>query len=327
MATLGGTVASPMTHTIRTIVTIAIGACLAVTQADAADLLKLAVGQREIWHGAPAALGERAGIFKKHGLELELLFTSGGGETIQAVISGSVDIGVAVGTFGVFGVFSKGAPIRIIGAESTGDDAYWFVRDDSPVKSMADMTGRTIAYSTNGSSTHANVLGLIDLYGVDAKPVATGGFPATFTQVMTGQVNAGWSAPPYAMEALRKGEIRIIVRATEHPLVRDHTIRTIIANKPSLDGKRDVYRRFMHAYRETVDWMYASNEALKIYTEFAKISMDDARRIRSEFDPKEMIIPDRVVGLADLMPNAIKLKFLTQPLTEAQLRELVQIPK
>jgi len=316
-----------MTRTIRTIVTISIGACLAAMEASAADLLKLAIGQREIWHTTPATLGQRAGIFKKHGLELELLFTSGAGETIQAAISGSVDIGVGAGTLGVFSAFSKGAPIRIIGAESTGDDAYWFVRADSPVNSMADMKGRTIAYSTNGSSTHAAVLRLIDLYRVDAKPVATGGFPSTYTQVMTGQVDAGWSAPPYAMEALRKGEIRVIVRATELPLVRDHTIRTIIANKPSLDGKPDVYRRFIQAYRETVDWMYASDEALKIYTEFAKISIDDARRIRTEFDPKEMIIPDRVVGLADLMPDAVKLKFLTQPLTEAQLRELEQIPK
>ena len=45
------------------------------------------------WDTCISAVGERAGIFKKHGLELELLYTKGGGETMQAVISGSVDIG------------------------------------------------------------------------------------------------------------------------------------------------------------------------------------------------------------------------------------------
>ena len=54
---------------------------LAATLVSAADKLTIAVGQREIWHGAPAALGERAGIFRKHDLDLELLFTSGSGET------------------------------------------------------------------------------------------------------------------------------------------------------------------------------------------------------------------------------------------------------
>src|SRR6266508_2091385 len=279
-----------MLHAIRIFVAVALAFWLGTGAALAADALKLAIGQREIWHGSPASLGKRAGTFQKHGIELEILYTEGAGQTMQAVISGSVDIGVAVGTLGAMGAYAKGAPIRIIGAESTGEDSYWYVRADSPVKSMADMKGRTMAYSTNGSSTHANALAFVELYKVDAKLIATGGFPATFTMVMSGQIDAGWSAPPYAMEALRKGDIRVIVRSSELPLVKGHTIRALVANKQSLDSKPDVYRRFMRAYRETVDWMYASDEASKIYAEFAKIGIEDARRVREEFDPKEMII-------------------------------------
>jgi NitT/TauT family transport system substrate-binding protein len=144
---------------------------------------------------------------------------------------------------------------------------------------------------------------------------------------MSGQIDAGWSAPPYAMEALRKGEIRIIVRAAELPLVKDHTIRVLIANKASLESKAQVFARFMKGYRETIDWMYAGDEALKVYAEFAGVPVEDARRIRAEFDPKEMVIPDRVLGLSDLVPDAVKFKFIAQPLTEAQLKELVQIPR
>ena len=316
-----------MLHAAKLVFAVAAVGWLAATPVSAVDKLKIAVGQREIWHGAPAALGERAGIFRKHDLDLDLLFTSGSGETMQATIAGSVDIGVAAGTFGVMGAYAKGAPIRIIGAESTGEDAYWYVRAESPVKSMADMKGRTMAYSTNGSSTHANALAFVELYKVDARLVATGGFPATFTMVMSGQIDAGWSAPPYAMEALRKGEIRVIVRSAELPLVKGHTVRVLIANKAGLDGRPDVYRRFMRAYRETVDWMYASDEAPKIYAEFAKISIEDARRVREEFDPKEMLIPDRVLGLNALVPDAVKFKYLSQPLTANQLDDLVQIPK
>jgi NitT/TauT family transport system substrate-binding protein len=316
-----------MLHAARLVFAATAVGWLAATPVCAADKLKIAVGQREIWHGAPAALGERAGIFRKHDLELELLFTSGSGETMQATIAGSVDVGVAAGTFGVMGAYAKGAPIRIIGAESTGEDSYWYVRAESPIRSMADMKGRTMAYSTNGSSTHANALAFVELYKVDARLVATGGFPATFTTVMSGQIDAGWSAPPYAMEALRKGEIRVIARSAELPLVKGHTVRVLIANKADLDSRPDVYRRFMRAYRETVVWMYASDEAPKIYAEFAKISIEDARRVREEFDPKEMLIPDRVLGLSDLMPDAVKFKYLSQPLTASQLDDLVQIPR
>jgi NitT/TauT family transport system substrate-binding protein len=291
----------------------------------AADALKLAIGQRGKWDGAVAELGQRGGIFKKHGIELEILWTSGGGETMQATISGSVDIGMAAGTLGVLGAFAKGAPIRIISAQATGDDAYWYVRADSAVTSMADMKGLTMAYSTNGSSTNSNVLALIDHFKVDAKPVATGGPAPTFTSVMSGQIDAGWSAPPFGIEAARKGEIRVFVRATDLPSIKNHTVRVNAANLRSLQSKPDIYARFGKAYRDTVDWMYSSEEALEIYAEFANVSVDVARQIRTEFDPKEMVQPDQIVGMNDLMAEAIKFKYISRPLTESELKELVQI--
>jgi len=113
----------------------------------------------------------------------------------------------------------------------------------------------------------------------------------------------------------------VVVRSSELPLVKDHSIRVIIANSQTMAAKPDLYRRFMRAYRETVDWMYAGDEALRIYADFVGIPLDDARRIRDEFDPKDMLAPDRVTGLA------IKFKFISKPLTDTQLKELVQIPQ
>ena len=66
----------------------------ALTPASAQAKLKLTIGQRGNWDTAIAHLGTKAGIFKKHGLELELIYTSGSGETLQPVISGSVDLGL-----------------------------------------------------------------------------------------------------------------------------------------------------------------------------------------------------------------------------------------
>src|SRR4051794_35018232 len=84
--------------------------------ANALDTLKLAVGAPNNWDTSIPEIGKRAGIFAKHGLEIDILYTQGGGETLQAVISGSVDIGVAAGIHSVMGAFSKGAPIRILSA-------------------------------------------------------------------------------------------------------------------------------------------------------------------------------------------------------------------
>jgi NitT/TauT family transport system substrate-binding protein len=84
--------------------------------AAADDLVKMTIGQRGNWDTSITHLGDKAGIFKKHGLQLEMIYTSGSGETLQPVISGSVDLGLAVGTLGAMAAYSKGAPVRIIGA-------------------------------------------------------------------------------------------------------------------------------------------------------------------------------------------------------------------
>src|SRR5919198_210727 len=83
--------------------------------ASAQDALKLTVGQRGNWDTSVSEVGQRAGIFKKHGLVLEILYTQGAGETQQPVIAGSVDIGVGVGIMGVLSAYAKGAPVRVIG--------------------------------------------------------------------------------------------------------------------------------------------------------------------------------------------------------------------
>jgi NitT/TauT family transport system substrate-binding protein len=82
----------------------------------------------------------------------------------------------------------------------------------------------------------------------------------------------------------------------------------------------------MKAHRETIEWMYSSDEALKIYADYAGVSTDVAKQIREELDPKEMVQPDRILGLEDMMAEAIKFKYMPQPLSQTQIKDLIQIP-
>src|SRR6266567_8159709 len=249
-------------HLWAALIAVAFAAALPVAHAD--DTLKVAAGQRGNWDTSIAEIGQRGGIFKKHGINLEILYTQGGGETQQAVISNSVDIGVATGIMGVLSAFSKGAPVRIIGAETTGaSDLYWYVVATSPIKSLKDTDGKTIAYSTNGSSTHGVVTAFIKQYGLTAaKATPTGGPPATLTAVMSGQVDVGWSAPPIGLDQLDRHEIRQIATGNDS-LFKGQTVRLLITNTQTLQGRKDAIDRYMKAYRETVDWMYSNPAALK----------------------------------------------------------------
>src|SRR4051812_5524107 len=302
-------------------------ALLIATPAWSADQLKATLGQKGNWDTSVIELGTRAGIFKKHDLEVETIYTSGSGETLQPVISGSVDLGFAVGTLGAMAAYSKGAPVRIIGAQATGAADYWYAKAASPIKTIKDANGHTIAFSTNGSSTNSVVRAFTEEFKLPgAKPMATGNPASTLTAVMTDQVDIGWAAPPFGLKELEENKIHVVAKATDAALVRGQTIRTVVANADALVKRKAVIERFMTAYRETIDYMYGDNpQVIKDYAAFVGITEPLARRVRDEFFPKSLIWPDEIKGLDSLMAEAVSLKFIPAPLSKEQLGELIQI--
>ena len=163
-------------------------------------------------------------------------------------------------------------------------------------------------------------------FDLKAKPVATGGPPATLTQVMSGQIDVGWSAPPFGLQQLDEGKIRIVASGNDATAFKSQTVRLLITNVQVLQSKKALIDRYMKAYRETIDWMYADPSALKVYADFVGISEAIAKRTRDGFFPKESINPDRIVGLDTIVNDAVTFKYTAAPLTKDQLSELIQIP-
>ena len=301
---------------------------LGVGSALADDTLKVVIGQINNWENQAPTLGQDAGIFKKHGIVLENTGTQGAGETIQAVISGSADIGAGVGAAGVMRAFSKGAPVRILAPAFTGTgDLFWYVKADSKIQSLKDATPETtIAYSTNGSSSNNIVVAFVTELGAKAKPTATGGPAATLTAVMSGQVDIGWAAPPFGLREIKEGKIRIVAKGSDVPSLRGQTVRTLIVNADSLKTKRDAIMRFMDAYRESVDWMYSDTKAVEMYSKKLNQPVELLKESMDKFQPKETLQTDKFADLDGAIADAVKLKFLEQPLTKEQVTELLQIP-
>jgi NitT/TauT family transport system substrate-binding protein len=316
-----------MVH-LRAVACVAAAAGLALASgATAGEALNATIGQRGNWDSAVVHLGSKAGIFQKHGLDVEAIYTSGSGETLQPAIAGSVDIGIAVGTLGAIAAYAKGAPIRIVGAQATGAADYWYAKASSPIRSLKDTDGKTIAFSTNGSSTHSVVLAFVKEFGLAAKPTPTGNPSATLTAVMTDQVDVGWASPPFGLKELSEGKIRLIARATDAAIVRGRTIRVVVANAQVLSQRADAIARFMQAYRDSIDYMYGDDpQVIKDYAAFVGVPEPLARRVRDEFFPKALVWPDEIKGLDSLMEEAAALKFIAAPLSKEQIADFVRIP-
>jgi NitT/TauT family transport system substrate-binding protein len=296
------------------------------TAASAQDALKIAIGQRGGWEQCVSELGQNAGLFKSHNLALDILYTQGSAETLQSVISGSVDIGIGLGTHALLGAYAKGAPVRAIGASFTSaDDQFYYVPADSPIRAMPDADGKTIATSTTGSASHMFALALARHFGVNLKPQPTGNYASTLTQVLTRQVDIGFSQAPFNLTAVEEGKIRIIARGRDVPELRNMTSRLIVANADTLARRRDVFVRFMRGFRATMDWLYSDPAAIAAYAAWSGLPARIARQA-PEFLTKDNLDPIRIAGLDGVMADAVKFKYLPAPLSEAQLKELIQIP-
>jgi NitT/TauT family transport system substrate-binding protein len=293
-------------------------------QALSQDKVRAAVGQRGNWDTLFISQGMEAGIFKKNNLEVDITWTRGGAETLQAIITDSADVAMANGILGVIGAASKGAPVKIVSAQMTGaGDIFWYVKADSPIQSMKDMDGKTMGYSRPGSSTDLVGRALAEHFKVKPKHVSTGGIPDTRTQVMSGQVDAGWSAAPFNFELIAEGKIRVLAKGSDVPSLNEQTVRVNAASVKFLKEKRDVARRFMKAYHESIEWVYANpDKATAFYASFNKTSPEIAKQTLEAF-PKAAVAPWPVRGLKQNIEEAVQNKQLAKPMPEAEAEKLL----
>jgi NitT/TauT family transport system substrate-binding protein len=168
---------------------------------------------------------------------------------------------------------------------------------------------------------------LVEETGAKMKLLAAGDQASTFTQVMSGQIDLGWAAPPFGLKDIAEGKIRIVATGNDAPSLRDQTVRVDIASVKVMTERKEALARYVKAYRETLDWMYADPKAIELWAANIGVPVEYARKAAFDFQPKAARDFDMITGLEKLMEGAVRQKFLSAPLTTEQLSTLIQIVK
>jgi len=316
---------------MRRTILAALAILMAGTSASlAVEKLKVAIPQKGFWDSTWVEFGEAAGFFKEAGLEVEVFYTEGGAQTIATVASGSVDIAMSNGILGAIGAYVKGGeatPYRIISAEMTGaNELFWWVKADSPIKTLKDAgEGKTIAFSSPGSSSNLILLTLLKQTGSKAKPVPTGGVPGTYTQTMTGQIDIGWSVVPFALKDVNEGKIRIVARSRDATDLANQTIRANLASVSSLKTKREAITKFMQVIQKSIDWAYTNPQAIEIFAKNMKVTPEIAKQAVDGFFPKSAMQIGEIKDLERSLQDALEFKFIPSPKTPKDIAGLFDI--
>lgn len=290
------------------------------------EKVKVATTFLGLWDTSQPTFCKERGEFAKAGLDVEVTSTRGGSENVQGVVAGGMDIGYSPGTNAVLAAYVRGAKIKIISAEFRGqNDTFFYVPVDSPIKSIDDLNGKSVAFPRPGGASEALLLSLKNERKMDFKLVATGGMDATYTMTMTKQVDVGYSIPPSGLAAVEKGDIRVLFSGDDVKSQKDLTGRVIIASADFLKSRRAVASKFLQVLNSCIDWAYANQaESAKMYAALNKVDAPIAAKSLA-FYKRETLAFGPIRELDTVIRQAVENKFIDRPLTPAQIKDLIDI--
>ena len=137
-------------------------AALATTVAfaiPAAAQEKFRIGYLRVMDDAQAILAHEAGLYKDHGLDVELIEFKSGTDLIKAIVGGQLQSGV-LGFTNAIAWASRGADLKVVSGAQNGYHAM-IVRNDSGIKEIADLKGKTIASQAEGSTADTVLKGVV----------------------------------------------------------------------------------------------------------------------------------------------------------------------
>jgi ABC-type nitrate/sulfonate/bicarbonate transport system substrate-binding protein len=241
-------------------------AAAASTRASAETMLTVGKANSTSDAIIPVNVGDKLGIFKKHGLDLKIVDFGGGSKMVQGVAAGSIDIGDGAGTEMAF--VAKGAPMLAV-CETTAPAPFLGVGVpwDSPVTKLEDLKGKTVGVSSPGSFSDWSGHQLARKFGWGpdgVKTVAIGGGPAPIGAALRAHlVDAAISTTALflAFEQAKEGRLIAPVSSFEGNVASG----ALFASNPLIAKNPEAIRAFLAAWIETVDYMRAHKaETVKV---------------------------------------------------------------
>jgi len=288
-------------RTVAAAVLVAFGALMAHGLASAAEPLRVAKGFPSLFQFTPLDVGVQEGIFKKHGLDIEISAFAGDAKMQQAFAAGSIDLGIGSGPGLAF--IAKGSPILGV-AEEAGPPLgiTLCVLASGPIHSIADLKGKLASISSIGSQTDWMVRELSRRQGwgpEGIKRVALGAVPAQLSALRTHQIDMVPFDITTAYQLKETGEVRILLKFGD--VVKEYVNHVIYASTDLIAKRPDDVKKFLAAWFETVAFFKKSKADVvrissgvlnipepvvsKVYDETIPMLSDDGK-----FDPKGLAV-------------------------------------
>lgn len=214
-------------------------------------------------------MAQQEGLFKKHGLDVELIHIPSSSRAIQAILAGEIVFSFMDGSnFAQANL--KGANLALV-AGATNRQVFSLMAR-SEFKRITDLKGKKIGITRIGSSTHTSALYALGSAGLktnDYQLLPLLEVPNIFTALSAGQIDAGVMSPPTNARAKKAGFVELMNVAKEGPEFVSVAIGT---SRAYIKANEDVVRRVVRAYADGVQ-IFKNNKpaALKMIANQLKV--------------------------------------------------------
>jgi NitT/TauT family transport system substrate-binding protein len=226
----------------------------------------------------PYFVGIKMGFFKEVGINLEPSYFRGGGDVVRGVTTAATDLAGSAAPSAVFIAASKGEPLKVISGNVGQLVIVWVVKAKAPYKSIKDLKGKKIGFSSPGSVTHTTIQAILKAEGMekDVEIVRAGTPGENWTAVNNGVIDAGWHVSPGVYNLISKGEARIIITASNY--IKDYTQSSVAAMEPVIEKNQEMIRNLLRARAKAVKFISDSpDKTMAVWSEELKLPIEIIR--------------------------------------------------
>jgi ABC-type nitrate/sulfonate/bicarbonate transport system substrate-binding protein len=293
-----------------------------VSSSASAQLIKLNVGYSAIsGEQLPAWIAKERRIFEKNGLDVQLIYFTGGTTAVLALVSGEVPISQVAGPAVVNSALAGSDVIMVAGGATSLD--YWLMsRPD--IKKPEQLKGGSVAISRFGTASDFVARYALEKIGLspgkDVAVVQVGGVPDRLGALLAGKVQAAVLNPPASFIGQKKG-LNILADVSKLGLAFQYT--GVATSRRFNREQPDVIRRYVRSQVEAVHRIYTDKEAsLRVLTKYFGGNVERDVLERSwELLTDENMLPKKQY------PTFEGLKFILAPLAEKDAKARAAKPE
>ncbi|HEY3151354.1 MAG TPA: ABC transporter substrate-binding protein [Candidatus Binatia bacterium] len=225
-----------------------------------AQLTKLNVGYSAISGDAlPAWIAKDAGIFEKNGLDVQLVFFTGGTTAVMALVSADTPIAQLAGAAVVNSVMAGSDAALVVGGVTS---LNYYLMGRPEIKTAEQLKGGTVAISRFGSSSDFIARYALQKVGLtpgkDVTIVQIGSTTARVDAALTGRVQATVVNPPASIIAQKRG-MTVLADLPKLGLVYQHT--SVATTRKYIREHPEIVRRYVKSQVDAVHRIYTDKEA------------------------------------------------------------------